>query len=79
MDSNDETFTIWAELEGWSRNNFLVEPELLDGERVFKILTEHELIGILHKTFEDTWEAIHGELTLQDSERLGDEIENYCK
>jgi len=77
MNANNETFTIWAKLEDVSRNNFLIQPEELNGERIFKILTEHELIGVLHKTFEETWEAIQGNLTLQDSERLGEEIENY--
>lgn len=77
MTSREETFTIWAELEGRDRKNYLVQPTEVEGERVFKILTESETLGVIHKTFEDTWECLRGELTLQDSERLGDEIEGY--
>ncbi|WP_207429754.1 hypothetical protein [Pedobacter sp. SYSU D00535] len=77
MNASAETFTIWADLEGWSRNNFLVEPKEVNEEQIFKILTENEVVGVIHKTFEDTWESLEGNLTLQDSETLGEEIENY--
>jgi len=76
MNSNG-TFTIWVDLEDRKRNNFLVQPADFNGEKVFKILTEVETVGVLHKTFEDTWECLQGPFTLQDSERLGDEINEY--
>ncbi|WP_207532458.1 hypothetical protein [Desertivirga arenae] len=79
MNSNDDTFTIWANLEDRDRSNFLVEPITHNGKNVFKILTDTEVLGIVHKTFEDTWECIQGDFTLQDSERLGDEIDTYCR
>jgi hypothetical protein len=77
MSSIEETFTVWAELEGRDRKNYLVQPTEVEGERVFKILTESETLGVIHKTFEDTWECLRGNFTLQDSERLGDQIDGY--
>lgn len=78
MNQND-TFTIWVDLEDQARNNFLIEPSRFNGENVYKVLTESQTLGILHKTFEETWECIQGIFTLQDAERLGDEIDQYGK
>lgn len=79
MNPNEDTFTIWVDLEDESRSNFLIEPSRLNGEKIYKVLTENQTLGILHKTFEETWECLQGSFTLQDSERLGDEIEQYGK